>query len=128
VKLLLDSHLLIWTSSQSTRLSAAARALLGASENVLVFSAASLWELAIKHALGRDDVRGDPRVVRRALLDNGYEEMVVRGDHAVAVLDLPLIHRDPFDRLLIAQAMVEGITLVTADAVVARYPGPIRKV
>lgn len=58
----------------------------------------------------------------------GYEELPVSGEHAVAVDSLPLIHKDPFDRLLIAQAMIEGITLLTADSTIARYPGPIRKV
>jgi PIN domain nuclease of toxin-antitoxin system len=62
------------------------------------------------------------------MLDNDFEELPVLGDHAVAVSDLPAIHADPFDRLLIAQAIVEGITLLTSDAIVARYPGPIRKV
>lgn len=92
-----------------------------------MFSAASVWEVAIKSALGRDDFSVDPRVLRRALLDNGYVELAISGAHAAAVLDLPPIHRDPFDRLLVAQAQVEGIALLTADATVARYPGPIRR-
>jgi PIN domain nuclease of toxin-antitoxin system len=95
---------------------------------VFLFSAASVWEIAIKASLGRDDFTVDSRVLRRGLLDNGYEELPISGAHAAAVADLPLLHRDPFDRLLVAQAQVEGITLLTADALVARYPGPVRLV
>ncbi|WP_210245085.1 type II toxin-antitoxin system VapC family toxin [Methylobacterium haplocladii] len=94
----------------------------------LVFSVVSIWEVAIKRGLGRANFRTDSRVLRRALLDNGYEELTVLGAHAVAVEGLPPIHKDPFDRLLIAQATVEGITLATADATIATYPGPIRLV
>jgi PIN domain nuclease of toxin-antitoxin system len=94
----------------------------------LLFSAASLWEVTIKASLGRDDFTVDARVLRRGLLDNGYAELPVTGEHAVAVAGLPPLHRDPFDRLLVAQASVEGITLLTADPVVAKYPGPVRRV
>ena len=95
-------------------------------ETELVFSAASLWEVAIKSELGRPDFRVDPRLLRRGLLENDYTELSVTGAHAVAVDLLPPIHRDPFDRILVAQAQVEGITLLTADEVVGRYPGPIQ--
>lgn len=95
-------------------------------QNVLLFSAASLWEVAIKRGLGRVDFQVDPRLLRRGLLDNGYDELSITSEHAVGVDSLPQIHKDPFDRILIAQAMVEGIILVTADPWVARYPGPIR--
>ncbi len=87
-----------------------------------------LGPLAIKNALGRPDFRVDPRLLRRGLLDNLYAELPVEGSHAVAVDLLPPLHRDPFDRLLIAQAQVEGLLLLTADATVARYPGSIRLV
>ena len=93
----------------------------------LFFSAASLWEIAIKSSLGRDDFVVDARLLRRGLLDNGYSELPVISEHAVAIDALPPIHKDPFARLLIAQSMIEGITLLTADETVARYPGPIRK-
>jgi PIN domain nuclease of toxin-antitoxin system len=96
--------------------------------NDLLFSPASLWEVAIKRGLGRADFQADPRLLRRGLLDNGYGELPIRGEHAVAVDGLPLVHKDPFDRMLVAQAQVEGVILLTADPVVARYPGPIRKV
>jgi len=128
VKLLLDTHLLLWAAGQPTRLSAKARRLINHPENDLVFSAASLWEVAIKRGLGRDDFQVDTRLLRRGLLDNGYSELPIRSDHVVATESLPPIHKDPFDRVLVAQATVEGITLLTSDAVVARYPGPVRMV
>ena len=96
--------------------------------HALVFSAVSLWEVAIKTGIGRPDFQVDPRVLHRALLDGGYEELPIAGRHAAAVVSLPPIHRDPFDRLLVAQAMVEGMTLLTTDETVAAYPGPIRRV
>jgi PIN domain nuclease of toxin-antitoxin system len=128
MKLLLDTHLLIWSAWTPRRISSAARSLISSTDNELVFSAASLWEIAIKQALEKDDFEVDARVLRRSLLDNGYAELPVIGDHAVAIRSLPLIHKDPFDRILVAQATIEGITLLTADPIVARYPGPIRKV
>jgi PIN domain nuclease of toxin-antitoxin system len=105
-----------------------ARSVLEDRQNGLVFSTASIWEIAIKRGRGRKGFEFDPRVLRRAMLDDGYEELPVLGQHAVEVDVLPAIHKDPFDRMLIAQAMVEGITLLTADPVIASYPGPIRKV
>jgi PIN domain nuclease of toxin-antitoxin system len=128
VKLLLDTHLLLWTAAQSDRLSGAASTLIGDPENELIYSPASLWEIAIKRSLKRDDFRADARLLRRGLLDNGYTELAITSQHAVAIDTLPPIHKDPFDRMLIAQATVEGITLLTADPLVARYPGPVRLV
>jgi PIN domain nuclease of toxin-antitoxin system len=97
-------------------------------ENDLVFSVASLWEIVIKCGLKRPDFRVDARVLRRGLIDNGYHELPILSEHAVAIDGLPPIHKDPFDRLLIAQATVEGITLLTDDTIVAKYPGPVRLV
>lgn len=128
MKLLLDSHLLLWAAGTPERLPESARALFEDPGNELLFSAASLWEIAIKRGLGRSDFQVDARVLRRGLLDNGYSELPVTSEHAVAIDALPPLHRDPFDRILVAQAQVEGITLVTADETVAKYPGPIRKV
>lgn len=128
MKYLLDTQLLLWAAAEPQRLSASARALFDDVDNVLVFSAASIWEIAIKSSLGRADFSIDPRVFRRALLDNGYHELPIDGAHAAAVIDLPPLHRDPFDRLLVAQSRMEGITLLTADDQVARYPGPTRLV
>lgn len=127
MKLLLDTHLLLWAASAPERLPAAALPLLEDAGNTLLFSAASLWEITIKRGLGRADFQVDPRVLRRGLLDNGHEELPITSEHAVFIDSLSELHRDPFDRVLVAQATVEGITLLTSDAVIARYPGPIRK-
>jgi PIN domain nuclease of toxin-antitoxin system len=128
LKLLLDTHLLLWAAGDPGRLSAEARALIGAADSELFFSVASIWEIAIKRGLGRDEFQVELRVLRRGLLDNGYRELAVVSQHAVAIDTLPNIHKDPFDRLLVAQAMVEGITLLTSDDRVSQYGGPIRKV
>jgi len=128
VKLLLDTQLLLWAAGVPERLSAKARKLLNDPRNEILFSAASLWEIAIKITLGREDFRVEPRLLRRGLLDNGYAELPVTSQHAVNIDSLPPLHKDPFDRLLLAQALSEGITLVTGDAQLARYPGPVRKV
>jgi PIN domain nuclease of toxin-antitoxin system len=128
VRLLLDTHLLLWAAGAPRRLPAAARRLLAASGNELLFSAASLWEIVIKRALGRPDFRVDPRALRRGLIENGYAELEVTGAHALGVDMLPPLHRDPFDRILVAQAAAEGVTLLTSDPRVAQYPGPIRRV
>ena len=128
MKLLLDTHVLLWAAGEPNRLSRETRALLGDPENELLFSAASIWEIAIKSGLGREDFRADARLLRRGLLDNGYEELFINSEHALGIEALPPIHGDPFDRILIAQATVEGIELLTTDHVVARYPGPIRMV
>lgn len=127
MKLLLDTQILLWAAGQPERLSVAARRQLSDSKNELLFSAASLWEIAIKSALGREDFRVEPRVLRRALLDNGYTELPITSEHAVNIDGLPDLHKDPFDRILLAQAMTEGITLLTSDAQLARYRGPVRK-
>jgi PIN domain nuclease of toxin-antitoxin system len=128
VTLLLDSQILLWAVNQPGRLPAVARALLTNPDNDLLFSPASLWEIAIKNTLGRDDFRVEPRVLRRGLLDNGYAELPITSEHAVNIDSLPRLHKDPFDRILLAQAISEGITLLTTDAQVARYGGPVRKV
>ncbi|MDI7775629.1 type II toxin-antitoxin system VapC family toxin [Asticcacaulis sp. EMRT-3] len=128
MKLLLDTHLLLWAAGMPDRLPLEAVRLIEDEANTLLFSAASLWEVAIKSGLGREDFRVDARLLRRGLLDNGYEEVPILSAHAVMVDTLPEIHKDPFDRILVAQAQHEGITLLTSDAVVAQYPGPVRLV
>lgn len=128
MKLLLDTHLLLWAAAHPNRLSAAALRLIDNPANELYFSAASVWEVAIKRGLGRSDFQADPRLFRRGLLDNGYSELPILSDHVVAIDSLPPIHKDPFDRLLVAQATIEGISLLTSDSVVAQYPGPVRLV
>ena len=128
MKLLLDTHLLLWASGEPKKLSITARKLISDTDNELMFSAASVWEVAIKRALGRADFAVDSRLFRRGLLDNGYVELPVFSAHAVAIEALPPIHKDPFDRLIIAQSLVEGIELITSDATVAQYGGSIRLV
>ena len=128
MNLLLDTHLLLWAASSPERLSAKARNLLLDSGNQLLFSSASLWEVTIKNGLERADFNVDSRRLWRMLLVNGYRELSVTSEHAVAVNDLPPLHKDPFDRMLIAQARVEGLLLLTADKSVANYGDGVRKV
>jgi PIN domain nuclease of toxin-antitoxin system len=128
LKLLLDTHLLLWAAGDPAHLSDEARALIEAPDSDLFFSVASIWEIAIKRGLGREDFQVEPRVLRRGLLDNGYSELAIASEHAVAIDALPGIHKDPFDRLLVAQALVEGVILLTSDDRVLEYGGPIRKV
>lgn len=128
MKFLLDTQVLLWAAGTPARLSDEARTLIGDWATQLVFSAASIWEVAAKRRLGRRDLRVDPRVLRRKSLEAGYVELPVTGVHAVTANQLPPIHKDPFDRVLVAQAQLEGITLLTADDAIARYPGPIRLV
>jgi PIN domain nuclease of toxin-antitoxin system len=128
VKLLLDTHLLLWAASAPDRLSMRAVSMIEDTGNELMFSPVSIWEVAIKRSLDRDDFRADPRLLRRGLVDNQYQELAVTSTHAIEVDSLPPIHKDPFDRFLIAQAIAEGITLVTVDEVVAQYPAAILKV
>lgn len=128
MKLLLDTHLLLWAANGSFRLSAQVRALLGDERNEPVFSAASLWEIAIKSALRQQDFQVNARLLRRGLLDNGYRELPITSEHVVAIDGLPPIHKDPFDRLLVAQSIIEGITLLTVDPLVGQYPAPVQMV
>jgi PIN domain nuclease of toxin-antitoxin system len=126
--LLLDTHLLLWSAGMSGRLPAAARAMIDNDSNTLAFSAASLWEIVIKVGRGREDFQVDPRRLRGGLMAAGYREIPIAAEHAIAVGRLPPLHKDPFDRMLIAQAEIEGAELLTADPIVARYPGSIRLV
>ena len=128
MNVLLDTQLLLWAAGQPDRLTTRAIAILEAEESVPHFSVASLWEVVIKTGLGRDDFRVDPSALRRNLLDNGYRELTISSAHILAVAGLTLLHKDPFDRLLIAQANIEGLTLVTSDSIVARYSPSIVQV
>lgn len=128
MNLLLDTHVLLWAVGEPERLSSKARTLLLAPENQLIFSSASLWEISIKNGLERPDFKVDPRRLWRMLLVNGYRELPVTSEHTVAVNDLPPLHRDPFDRILVAQARVEGLTLLTSDKMVAKYGKGVKKV
>ncbi len=128
MNLLLDTHLLLWTARDSPRLSQAARALIGDPANTRYVSVISLWEVAIKGALGRSDFQWDVRTLRRGMLAREFHEVAITAAHALVIPSLPPVHRDPFDRMLVAQAMVEGLTLITADPVLGRYSGPVRLV
>ena len=128
MRLLLDTHLLIWAVSEPARLPAKARALMTDEANQLFFSAASIWEISIKASYKRSDFVVNVPELHGELLRNGYGELAVYSSHTFAVVHLPHLHKDPFDRLLLAQAMREDLTLVTADELLASYPGPILKV
>jgi len=128
VKLVLGTQLLLWAAGQPERLPAATRRLVDDPRNQPVFSAASLWEVAIKSGLGRGDFRADARLLRRGLLDNGYDELAITGEHAVAIGNLPPIHKDPFDRILVRPVGDRGHPAADRRPDVAQYPGPVRKV
>ena len=122
----LDTRVLLWTASQNARLPTALRGLMALPDSELIFSTASIWEVAIKHARQRGDFTADPVVLRRGLLGACYVELPALGAHAVAVPTLTPVHKDPFDRLLVAQAIVQNTELLTVDAHLDHYPGPIR--
>ena len=128
MRLLLDTHLLIWGAAQPGRLSTLARSLIEDPSHSPAFSVVSVWEISIKRGLGRIGFDFDPRILRAGFLAEGYEELTVTSEHVITVGSLPLLHRDPFDRLLVAQATVESMLLLTVDARVAAYPGPVRRV
>ena len=125
---LLDTHLLLWAAGKPDQLSSEARELLLDLSNELWFSPASLWEITIKRSLNRADFRVDTRRLWRMLLSHGYRQLTISSEHVIAVGDLVPLHNDPFDRVLIAQARVEAITLLTADSVVASYGEGVRKI
>ena len=125
---LLDTHILLWASGAPDRLSTRARELLSEPTSGLMFSTAAIWEVAIKSRLGRPDFSTDPRLLRRGLLENGYAELAIEGDHTMATLDLPDLHKDPFDRIQVAQSKVEGIVMLTNDEIVADYGSPVELV
>jgi len=126
MRVLLDTHLLLWTKLYPERVPRGVRELILDAATEPEFSVASTWEIAIKQSQRRADFQVDAAVLRAELLATGYTELQILGEHATAVSGLPWIHRDPFDRLLVAQAMVEGIELLTVDATLAQYPAPIR--
>jgi len=128
LKYCLDTHLVIWAVFQPEKLSPTAAAMIQNPQNTIYFSVITLWEIAIKTALGRADFNVDARSFRKQLLENDYSEILIDSEHAFVAAGLPLVHKDPFDRMLVAQAKVEGITLLTADTTIAKYPGPIQKV
>ena len=128
MKVLLDTHILLWAASSPQHLSKAALAILKARENTLLFSAASVWEVVIKNGLGRADFHVDAQHLRQGLLLHGYQELAITGEHALAVRALPSLHKDPFDRILLAQAQIEGLTFLTVDRDLAAYGPPCKLV
>ena len=127
MQLLLDTHLLVWAMGEPERLDPALVRLLEDPMNTPVFSVVSLWELVIKRSLDRPDFQLEPTVLRRALLEAGWRELPVEAHHVLAVGQLPVLHSDPFDRLLVVQAQAHGLLLITADQQLAQYPGPVRR-
>jgi PIN domain nuclease of toxin-antitoxin system len=128
MNLLLDTHIALWAIADSHRLSSAARELIEAQNATLWISAVSLWEIAIKHALARGDMRISAEQALVHFRASGYRMLAVEAEHAVAVEALPPHHQDPFDRLLVAQALTEPMRLLTHDATVARYSDSIVRV
>ena len=128
MRILLDTHILIWAAEARARVPVAAQTLMDQPDVINVFSVASIWEIAIKFALRRADFPTDPHILRRGLLENGYEELAITAPHAIAAGALPPLHRDPFDRILVAQASTEGFLLLSSDFLVTQYAGPIRAV
>jgi PIN domain nuclease of toxin-antitoxin system len=126
MRILLDTHVLLWAVGASHRLSKHLCRLLEDTGNDIYFSAASIWEIAIKNALGREDFRADPAQILEAMPDTGFSELPVKAIHAAEVALLPAIHKDPFDRLLVAQSRVEPMLLLTNDEVLRRYTGNAR--
>lgn len=122
MRLLLDSHVLLWWFDGGEQLGETTRSAIGDPGNQALVSAATLWELSIKQSVGKLVVDVD---LREHAVEQGFEELPVTGRHALAVRDLPRHHRDPFDRMLVAQAGLEGLTLVTADRLLSAYDVPV---
>ena len=126
MKLLLDTHTVLWSAINDPQLSQAARVALLNPSNTLYLSSATAWEIVIKHATGKLTLPDTPeRFVRQAILQGGYTVLEIALDHTLAVAALPEHHKDPFDRILIAQALHEGLTVLGNDALVARYGVPM---
>jgi len=128
VRLLLDTHILLWSTESPERLSPEIRQILDHSGTELYFSVVSLWEIGVKKALNRPDFLFDPHALRTGLLAHSYRELPLIAEHALAVDRLPTLHKDPFDRLLLCQALVEDLIFVTNDRVLSRYPATVRQV
>jgi PIN domain nuclease of toxin-antitoxin system len=128
MRVLLDTHVLLWALAESARLDADTRATIEGGADEVLFSAASIWEISIKARLGRADFAVAPTEITRAALDTGFVELPVNSNAAAFVAELPLLHRDPFDRILVAQAIVEPATLLTADQQLVPYLGMVRHI
>lgn len=125
---LLDTHLLLWGSTNNEKLPLAAASIIHDTENTLWVSVVSLWEVAIKAAQKKPDFPYEVEQLRTGLLANGYRELSIESEHVLALKDLPAIHSDPFDRLLVSQAISEGMTLLTADKKLQHYGAHVQLV
>ena len=122
MNLLLDTHALLWWLDDSPELSDRARGAVADPDNTVFLSAVVVWEIRIKEALGK---LGLPGGFREALAAQAFTPLAITVDHVHALADLPLLHRDPFDRMLVAQAKVEGFAIVPRDSVIPRYDVPV---
>jgi len=125
MKLLLDTHLLLWAICDSKSLSKPARKLLTDEENDIYFSAASVWEIGLKHAKHPESMGISSAEARRYFLEMGYEELPIRAGHGIVAEDMPFLHHDPFDRIMIAQAKTEKMVFLSHDRMVAQYGEPV---
>lgn len=128
MRLLVDTHLLLWAAARSRRLPKEARRLLEDPANEVLFSAASLWEVVIKAALRKPDFKLDIALLRPALAEMGFLELAISGAHTERLASLPPIHKDPFDRMLVAQSLAESLVLLTNDGVLAGYGDVVKAV
>ena len=119
MRLLIDTHLLLWAANDT--LPEEAVSFFTDENNELYFSSATIWEVVIKRSLDRPDFQINPNDLFTGLVNNGYNELPVTSYHSLLVAHLPPFHKDPFDRILIAQAMAEGLTLLSSDQMVSRY-------
>lgn len=128
MNLLLDTHVALWAITDSPKLPLKARDLIASPRTNVWISTASIWEIAIKHSLSRGDMPISGHEALRYFSESGYRQLPIEAVHAVAVEDLPAHHNDPFDRILVAQALVEPMRLMTHDALVALYSDTIIKI
>ena len=122
MEILIDTHMLLWWLADDSRLSKKARSLMADPANMLTVSAATAWEIAIKQALGKMTMDGD---LEKEIRELGFAMLPVTFPHAAETLTLPAIHRDPFDRMLVAQARVESLPLLTMDPHILQYPANV---
>jgi PIN domain nuclease of toxin-antitoxin system len=128
MRILLDTHILLWALAEPHRLDEETRAAIAEGADAVLFSAASIWEIAIKSQLQRSDFAVRPSAIAREARNVGFIELAVHSEAVARVADLPMLHRDPFDRLLIAQAMIEPALLYTADGQLSAYTELVRRV
>ena len=126
MKFLLDTHILIWAAIAPHKISSELTSLLSDPSNHLYFSSASIWEISIKESMGKKDFKVSTKKLHEGLVENGYKEIKVSALHAMEVMKLPFIHRDPFDRILVATAIWENMPLLTNDSILSPYHSLVR--